>query len=234
MLQSNLQAQGKDLISRLPKWIEYGALLLAFVAGSINAIGLIGFEHQSVSHLSGTATLLGTSVLGESVAVSVHLAGVLLSFFLGAAISGFLLHGSSLQLGRHYDTALLVEAILIFAAFYLLSQGSFYGHFAASAACGLQNALATTYSGAIIRTTHLTGIFTDLGIMLGAFFRGEVFDRRKAVLFLLIIAGFILGGTFGGYLFASLGFKSLIVPGFICLVLALCYRIYSGSGSARG
>lgn len=215
------------MISKLPKWIEYGALLLAFVAGCINAIGLIGFEHQSVSHLSGTATLLGTSLLGQSLAVSLHLAGVLLSFFLGATVSGFLLHGSSLQLGRHYDTALLIESILIFAAFYMLSQGSFYGHFAASAACGLQNALATTYSGAIIRTTHLTGIFTDLGIMLGAFVRGEAFDRRKAILFLVIITGFVLGGTFGGVLFTSYGFKSLLVPGCICLLLALGYRVYN-------
>ena len=66
----------------------------------------------------------------------------------------------------------------------LLSSGSFYGLLLASAACGLQNALATTYSGAIVRTTHVTGIFTDLGIMLGAIFRGQTLDYRKAKLFL--------------------------------------------------
>lgn len=192
---------GTGVISKLPKWIEYGAFVLALVAGCINAIGLLGFEHQSVSHLSGTATLLGTSVLESPAIISLQLAGVLFSFFLGASLSGYLLHGSTLRLGQHYDTALVVEALLIFGAFWLLSKGSFIGMFAASAACGIQNAMATQYSGAVVRTTHLTGIFTDLGIMLGAFLRGEGFDRRKALLFLIIITGFIAGGTLGAVLF---------------------------------
>jgi len=41
----------KTLISKLPKWVEYGAFVLAFVAGCINAIGLLVFEHQAVSHV---------------------------------------------------------------------------------------------------------------------------------------------------------------------------------------
>jgi uncharacterized membrane protein YoaK (UPF0700 family) len=222
------------LISSLPKWIEYGAFVLAFVAGCINAIGLLGFEHQSVSHVSGTATLIGTSLLTSSAEKTLHLIGILVSFFIGAALSGFMLHGNSLKLGKHYDTALILESCLIFTALYLLSEGSFYGHFAASAACGLQNALATTYSGAIIRTTHLTGIFTDLGLMLGEAFRGEVFDKRKAILFFLIIMGFILGGTFGAYLFDLYNFKALLAPGLICLVLAVAYRMYSKHDQQMG
>ncbi|MFT6909210.1 MAG: uncharacterized membrane protein YoaK (UPF0700 family), partial [Oleiphilaceae bacterium] len=204
-----------------------GAFVLAFVAGCINAIGLLGFEHQSVSHVSGTATLIGTSLLTSSGEKTLHLIGILVSFFIGAALSGFMLHGNALKLGKHYDTALIIESCLIFIALYLLSEGSFYGHFAASTACGLQNALATTYSGAVIRTTHLTGIFTDLGLMLGEAFRGEVFDKRKAILFLLIIMGFILGGTSGAYLFDLYNFKALLAPGLICLILAVAYRIYS-------
>lgn len=214
------------MVSRLPKWIEYGAFVLAFVAGCVNAIGLLGFEHQSVSHLSGTATLVGVGVETSSLKEVLHLSGVLLAFLLGAALSGFLLHGTTLKLGRHYDTALLLEAALIFASQYFLSKGMFYGHYTASAACGIQNALATTYSGAVIRTTHLTGIFTDLGIMLGAVLRGEAFDKRKALLFLLIIGGFILGGTFGALVFDHYKFQSLYVPGVICLLLAAVYRIY--------
>ncbi len=215
------------MISKLPKWIEYGAFILAFIAGCINAIGILGFEHQSVSHLSGSATLLGTSIFENSFDVSLQLGGVLFAFFIGASLSGLLLHGATLKLGRHYDTALVVESILIFVALYLLSKGSFYGNFAASAACGIQNALATTYSGAVIRTTHLTGIFTDLGIMFGSALRGETFDKRKAVLFMLIILGFILGGSFGAYLFGLFSFAALFVPGCTCLVLAVCYRMYS-------
>jgi uncharacterized membrane protein YoaK (UPF0700 family) len=222
------------VISKLPKWIEYGAFVLAFIAGCINAIGLLGFEHQSVSHVSGTATLIGTSILNSSTENTFHLLGILMSFFIGASLSGILLHGNALRLGKHYDTALVIESLLIFSALLLLTEGSFYGHFAASAACGLQNALATTYSGAIIRTTHLTGIFTDLGLMFGGAFRGEAFDKRKAILFLLIIIGFIMGGTFGAYLFNSYKFNALLAPGVICFLLAVAYRVYSNKKRILG
>lgn len=215
------------LISSLPKWIEYGAFLLAFIAGSINAIGLLGFEHQAVSHLSGTATLVGTSLLNSSLVESLHLVGILVSFFIGAALSGFMLNGPSLKLGNHYDTVLIIESLLIFFALYLLTDGSFYGHFLASAACGLQNALATTYSGAVVRTTHLTGIFTDLGLMLGAAFKGEKFDKRKAILFSLIIIGFIIGGYVGAYLFDNFQFNALIMPGAMCILLSFAYHLYT-------
>lgn len=214
------------MITQLPKWIEYGAFILAFIAGTINAIGLLGFEHQAVSHVTGTVTLLGTKIVEHSLLDTLHLLGVLVAFFIGAGISGFLIRGSALHLGRHYDTALVIEALLILLAFFLLSQESFYGHFAASAACGIQNALATTYSGAIIRTTHLTGIFTDLGIMMGSVLRGEKFDKRKAILFLLIIAGYIIGSLFGALLFGEMMFKALLAPVLMCLILAISYRIY--------
>jgi len=215
------------LISKLPKWVEVGALILALVAGFVNAIGLLSFEHQAVSHLSGTATLLGVGMIKGSVLGLVHVLGVLVSFLVGSCIAGFLLNSSALKLGRHYDTALFIEAFLLLGALWLLSEGSGYGHFLASAACGLQNALATTYSGAIVRTTHVTGIFTDLGIMFGRFFRGEPLDKRKAKLFLLIIAGFIIGGCLGAWFFILFAFLALLVPSTICILLAVTYRVYS-------
>lgn len=215
------------MISKLPKWVEVGAFILALVAGFVNAIGLLSFEHQSVSHLSGTATLLGTNILGASYQSIINLLGVLLSFLLGSSIAGFLLHGSTLKLGRHYDTALLLESALLLLSLWFLSKGAFYGHFFASAACGLQNALATTYSGAVIRTTHVTGIFTDLGISLGEFARGGGLDKRKVKLFLIIIVAFIIGGTLGAFLYAKFQFMSLLFPASVCFILALAYRVYS-------
>lgn len=218
---------GGLLISRLPKWIEYGAFILAFVAGFINAIGLISLDHQAISHLSGTVTLLGASFLDAPLRTSADLTGVLLSFLLGASLSGVLLHSRTLKLGHHYGLALIIEALLIFWSIYLFSNGSYYGCYAASAACGVQNALATKYSGAIVRTTHMTGIFTDLGIMFGSALRGEELDKRKLILFLLIIAGFITGGTLGTYLFRVYLFNALYIPAFICLILSFVYTAYS-------
>ncbi|MBR9727028.1 YoaK family protein [Shewanella intestini] len=214
------------MISKLPNWVEVGAFVLALVAGFINAIGLLGFEHQSVSHLSGTASLLGASLFSHSFAHTLHLLGVVLAFLAGASFAGFLLHGTRLKLGRHYDTALFIEALLLVISFVFLSDGSFYGQFFASAACGLQNSLASTYSGAVVRTTHLTGIFTDLGIMIGSVLRGERLDKRKAKLFMLIIVGFIFGGTVGAFCYSLFQFTALLLPASICLIVALIYRLY--------
>lgn len=214
------------MISKLPRWVEYGSFFLALIAGLVNSIGLLGFKHQAISHLSGTATQLGASFVNSTFSDGSHLLIILLSFLIGAAVSGYFLRSGALKLGLNYSRLLSLEAIFLFAAIYFLSKDSLTGHYLASAACGLQNALATRFSGAVIRTTHLTGIFTDLGIMFGAKLRGEVFDKRKALLFLLIITGFILGGTLGTYSFSFLKFQALFIPATICLLLALVYSIY--------
>ncbi len=215
------------MISKLPRWVEYGSFLLALVAGLVNSIGLLGFKHQSISHLSGTATLLGTGVVNSTFTDVLHLLIILLSFLVGASISGYFLRNGALKLGRNYSSLLSLEAIFLIASIYFLTRDSLYGHYLASAACGLQNALASTYSGAVIRTTHVTGIFTDLGIMIGTKLRGEPFDKRKALLFILIIIGFVFGGVLGAYSFSVFKFQALFIPAGICLMLAVCYSIYN-------
>jgi uncharacterized membrane protein YoaK (UPF0700 family) len=221
------------VISKLPRWVEYGSFVLALVAGLVNSIGLLGFKHQSISHLSGTATLLGTGIVHSTFIDVLHLFIILFSFLFGAAVSGYFLRSGALKLSHNYSGLLSLEALLLFSSIYFLSNDSLNGHYLASAACGLQNALATTFSGAVIRTTHVTGIFTDFGIMLGAKLRGEEFDKRKALLFLLIIIGFIFGGTLGAYLFSILKFDALYIPAGICLLLALCHSIYKAKVSSQ-
>lgn len=213
------------MITQLPRWIEYGAFLLATLAGIVNVVGLLGFQHQSVSHVSGTATLFGQGLFSGDEPL-LHLAMVLLSFVIGASLSGYMIENTALKLGRNYSVALLLEGVLLLLALFVLEKGSMTGHYFASAACGLQNALITTYSGAIIRTTHLTGVFTDLGLMIGQKLKGKEFDNRRALLYILIITGFVSGGTFGAWLYSLYELKSLIAPAFIAFTLALSYAIY--------
>ncbi len=213
------------MITKLPRWVESGAFLLAMIAGIINAVGLLGFQHQSVSHLSGTVTLLGTQLLPFD-AQSLHLLMIIVSFLAGATFSGVLIERTALKLGRRYGVALLVESALLVAATVALTQGYGGGHYLASAACGLQNAMISTYSGAVIRTTHMTGIITDLGLMLGARIRGEEWDKRKAWLFGLIFLGFLFGGFGGSLLYSHLQFSTLLIPAALAFVVAMSYWIY--------
>ena len=214
------------MITRLPKWVEYGAFILALIAGFVNAVGLLGFQHQSISHLSGITTLIGTGLANSSFVHTAHLAFIVVSFIIGAVISGFFLRSGALKMGRNYSGLLALEGTLLLAAVGFLNFDSSLGHYFASAACGLQNAMVTTYSGAVIRTTHVTGIFTDIGIMIGAKLRGESFDTRKALLFSLIVLGFIAGGSFGAFMFNQYNFNALYIPAAMCGVLALSYRWY--------
>lgn len=214
------------MLSKLPPWVETGGFVLTLIAGSVNAIGLLGFKHQAVSHLTGTSTLLGQALVSGDAGEGLHLLLILLSFVLGAALSGVIVQNSALKLGRRYGVALLIEACLLLLAMLALNQGSSTGHFLASAACGLQNAMASTYSGAVIRTTHVSGLFTDLGVMLGARLRGTALDRRRLKLQSLLIGGFIVGGALGTLGYEYFAFSALLLPSGLAFLLAATYWSY--------
>lgn len=214
------------MINKLPRWVEIGGFFLALVAGSVNAIALRGFNHQGVSHLSGSSTLLGVELAGGNFPEVLHLALILLSFVAGAVVSGFVIGGESLKLGRRYSVALLFESALLLSAMVFLNRGSLLGHYLASGACGLQNAMTSTYSGAVVRTTHVTGLFTDLGVTLGLWLRGQRADQRRVVLYITLIAGFILGGVFGALGFSAYRFETLIAPATLAAAIALAYLLY--------
>ena len=63
----------------LPRWVWIGAVLLACVAGMVNVIGYLGFEHQAVSHLTGTTSLLGAAIAHGDLRSVIHLWGVLIA-----------------------------------------------------------------------------------------------------------------------------------------------------------
>lgn len=214
------------MINKLPKWVEVGGFFLTVIAGSVNAIGLLGFRHEAVSHLTGVSTLLGLELAQSDFSQVMHLFLIMLGFVLGAAYSSFIVGSASLQLGRRYGIALSSEAILLLSSLIFLNAESNIGHIFASAACGLQNAMTTTYSGAIVRTTHVTGLFTDLGITLGLKLRGHPADYRKILLYLILISGFILGGMAGAVCFERYRFFSMLLPAGLAALMAGIYWIY--------
>lgn len=213
------------MLSKLPRWVEVGGFWLAAIAGAVNAIGLLGFRHEAVSHVTGTSSLLSLAVARGESATALHLLLIVLAFLVGAIISGALTGNASLQLGRRYGAALVLEAALLAFAAVALSRGSDAGHLLASAACGLQNAMVSTYSGALVRTTHLTGLVTDIGTMLGARLRGQLLDRRRVLLYVILVCGFLAGGVAGALAYARVGANALLLPAFGALALAGAYDV---------
>lgn len=127
--------------------------------------------------------MLAVALASLDVAAALHFAAIVGSFVAGTVLSGILIQDSALQLGRRYGIALLLESILLCIAVPLLKRNDIFGIYSASCACGLQNAMVSTYSGAVIRTTHFSGMFTDLGIFLGHALRGLPVDSRRLRLF---------------------------------------------------
>jgi uncharacterized membrane protein YoaK (UPF0700 family) len=196
----------------IPAWILAGGATLAAIAGCVNAVGFLSAHHQAFSHLSGTVTNFGSELARGDFALAGNAVLVITFFFLGCVFSGLIIRQSTLRAGRRYGVALMFEAVLLVAATYFLRHEAMAGVYLAAMACGLQNAMATSYSGAVIRTSHMTGIVTDLGIAIGLAARRERVDWRRMQLYLVLLAGFFAGSVSGGLAFQQLGYGTLLIP----------------------
>lgn len=211
---------------QLPRWVWIGAGSLACVAGMVNVVGYLGFEHQAVTHLTGTTTLFGAAIASGDMRAALHLLGVAVAFVVGAALSGVIIQDSTLRLGRRYGVTLAIESVLLALAVPLFQRHQVSGALLAAMACGLQNAMATTYSGAVVRTTHVSGMFTDLGIGIGHALRGLPLQKRRMMLCGLIIACFLAGGIAGAMMFMRIGYNALFVPAALTGLTGAGYFIY--------
>ena len=211
------------------------AYFLAFVAGAANAGGYLAVR-QYTSHMSGIVSAMADSLaLGDG---ALLLAGgeALGSFVAGAALTAVLVNwGKRRNLEGAYAIPLVVEAglLLLFGV-----TGRRWEERTALAVpatvvllcftMGLQNAIITKLSNAEIRTTHVTGMVTDLGIELGKmlYFNGERqrehvrADWVKVRLLGTLVGMFFLGGVTGGLGFKYAGFGFTVPLAFVLLVLA--------------
>lgn len=207
-----------------PAWISLGGAWLAFNAGYINATGFLQVHEHGLTHLTGQVTRVGIELAEGRLGDSARALGLVAWFFGGAIISGILIRRSELaERGSPYGVAMLVESALLAIAAALLVNGKDWGANFAAVAAGLQNALATSYSGAIVRTTHMTGIITDLGVHFGHAVRGEPIEWEKVKLLSLLFGGFLVGGLLGATLFPLLRSYSLVVPSIALALGALAF-----------
>jgi len=217
-----------------PAWIYLGGFALALIAGVINAVGLLGAFHQSLSHLTGTITVLGAELARGAYPVALHALAILCAFFAGCVLSGVVIAQGQLRLGRRYGVALSLESAALFGAVLLLRRGSITGEYLAALACGLQNAMATTYSGAAMRTTHMTGMVTDLGIACGHLLRGVPVDWFRFRLYGVLLLGFFIGGVIGAVGYGRFGYDTLLVPAALSGITGLAYTAYRLRQRTRG
>lgn len=210
------------------------ATLLSLTAGLVNAEGFLGFSILT-TNVTGHAALFAESVSLKDWRTSGVIALWMSMFLAGAFLSSFIIH----KIGRDQRYSYLIPILLELGILVTMaiignySQGRLYCRqvFAGTLllAMGMQNALVSVISRSVVRTTHLTGTFTDLGIELARLATGRSKDnaelKSQMTLKMIIILSFITGAVAGAYAFRAIHFYSFYLPAF-SLVFALLYDVF--------
>ena len=200
-----------------------GGAWLAMVAGYVDAV-FFRLAGTAVTHVTGNAALFSADAATSNFDQAARLGAIVGAFVMGAVLSGVIVGSPNLRSGRRYGVVLIIEGVLLACAAYMFAQSTQTAACIAAGAAGLQNAMASTYMGLIVRTTHLTGIATDIGFLLGCTLRGRRFEPWRLGLLLLLAAGFITGAVLGALLAGEIGSRSLwIVSANVTLVGTLYF-----------
>jgi uncharacterized membrane protein YoaK (UPF0700 family) len=194
-----------------------GALAFAGTAGFINSIAL-GVFGSPVSHMTGAVSYLGIEFAGGHSRAAAATLSIILAFMIGAGLAGFIVGAENLAPGRRYGLALCGEGGLLVLAMFLLVSGRSVGVALIAMACGLQNATTSSYCGLMIRTTHVTGTVTDIGVMLGHWLRHRRIERRKLLFMVGLVAAFGAGVWLGALADGRWGSASLAIAAVGCLL----------------
>lgn len=207
-------------------WVFGGGGALTANAGYINMI-MLGLLGRSVSHVTGPLTRVMLD-LGSSA----HLAGlepilvVIGAFALGALVSGIITGNEILSHDRNYGLALMLEGVLLGTATYLGLRGLTYAAPVAACACGMQNALAATYRGVVLRTTHITGLVTDIAVILGHKLRHRRLYPFKLALLTVLLSGFLGGSLLGVVAYLKLGVAALSLAAITSASYGAAYYVF--------
>lgn len=217
--------------SRTLKHNLHIASLLSFVAGIVNVAGFLAVQRLT-TNVTGHFAFFVDEIFKLNFLQGLIYFLYIFFFFLGSFVSSFVVEVLSKKSDR------LIYIIPTIAESFILLTLALSGHFLTAhnpnvLACsllfamGLQNSLVTSISNATVRTTHLTGLFTDLGIELSQLFFYRQKEQKNKLhssikLRLTIITFFFLGGLLGGILYASLKLYILAIAAAV-LIIGILY-----------
>ncbi|CAK0891646.1 unnamed protein product [Prorocentrum cordatum] len=206
----------------------------------VNAVAFAKFGTY-VSHVSGSSTAIGLRQFGDQPGDVPTPVLLVLDFIIGSTLCGLLIPKATLKIGKApYSSALMILALIIASPIVLSGHGLLGAHLLALG-CGLQNGLCSSWSGNVIRTTHMTGTGTDLGLAVGRIisrflskcrnfapedWEEHTADRNKVILMSLLLVGFIGGACLGSIAYNALKLWTLLMPSGLYCSLALVHDVY--------
>lgn len=221
--------------------VIFSGVVLAGCAGMVNAIAFETAE-TLVSHVTGTVSKVSLHAVGEHADAGKMV--LIVTFFVsGSMISGCMIKKSAVKMAyMGYGLAMTSSSLLLVLSLILFNASKDVAVYLLCVACGLQNVIMSSYTGSVIRTTHMTGIVTDIGLIVGRHISGFVKRRccrrihfadeepgevRKLVLLLLLLLSFLIGVAAGSGLAQALHEISLLVPAIIAFLAGSGYMLWT-------
>lgn len=197
-----------------------------------------------VSHITGFATLFGVGLIKNKISAAIGILTVPIFFLFGSFIAGLLVDRPLFKNEKpRFDivmglssTCLILSALggnlIHFANFGIISdlKENYVLLVLLCLASGLQNGAITSSSGSSVRTTHLTGLTTDLGLGLSRMIsfgsKDEIINNELRANYLRIgsILAFVGGSAIGAFVFLQFGYFGFLLPAFISAYAALYGR----------
>jgi len=211
------------------------AALLSSNAGLVNITGVLSISILT-TNVTGHFAFFAEELSLHRYQYAFHFLIYIFAFLFGSFFSSILTeYFESKEKKTSHGLSMSIEVLLLFSIGYYMKylNPNASPQIIASIllfTMGMQNSLVTQISNSTVRTTHLTGLFTDLGIELSQLFFHKKMEERKLLwksinLRLAIIIFFFIGGVVGGFLFRYIQEGTLIVASII-LLFALMYDIF--------
>lgn len=211
------------------------ALLLITIAGAVNAAGFVALE-QYTSHMTGLFAVIAGHIINDNAILAASALIGVITFIAGSIVTTVIVQAAKRKrLYGRYAIPLLIEAMLLL---YFSLKGdqlqSLYWFIPITigllcSITGLQNALVSKASGARLRTTHITGVVTDIGIdlghkllqLLGTHSKHKPLPRSQLPLNIGLSSCFFMGALYGGWGMLHWGFICLLPLAIILLIISV-------------
>ncbi|MES2265135.1 MAG: YoaK family protein [Bacteroidota bacterium] len=208
--------------------------MLSLAAGFVNAAGFLAFAVLTTNVTGHAALFAERLVMGDWKTARVVGLWMLL-FLAGTFFSSLTINKIGINRRFSYIVPLITETlVLIIVAVlgYRFDQSLPARELFAGSllfVMGMQNAMVSLVSGSRVRTTHLTGTFTDLGIELAQWFCFGDSEKRELIpklkLSITIIGCFLFGALAGAWFFRHWHYHAFLFPSFV-LLFTLTYDIF--------
>jgi uncharacterized membrane protein YoaK (UPF0700 family) len=197
--------------------------LLCLNGGYINAGGFL-LTGRFVSHVTGFATLFGTHLAEKDLRLAFEMLSVPLFFLLGSFIAGVLVDRENKTQSPRFDLVMGLSAIclgIVSSGIFKSSQNELGMYVVIALLClasGLQNAAISFSSEGSVRTTHLSGTVTDLGLGLARVFtrktNSELIRNTRLLNWIRFgcFVAFAVGGTIGATMVLKYGQLCFVIP----------------------